>query len=84
MSKALKILLIVSLGSSSPISLLVFSKVSKTCVSSILLGYSSNKSLVILPPEISNISRAALLRAYLVILGSIPRSNLKEASVLKP
>ena len=35
------------------------------------------------PPQSSLINKAALLRAYTVILGSQPLSYLKDASVLR-
>jgi len=75
--------LMVSLGISSPINFLAFSKLKRTSKSFILLGYTSLISLVISPPAISCINNAARFKAYSVMLGSIPRSNLNEASVFK-
>ena len=74
--------LIISLGISSPISLRALSKLNLTWKSSIFFGYISTISLVISPPATSCINIAAHLSAYSVIFGSIPLSNLKDASVL--
>ena len=83
-SNEVSICLIISRGISCPIILLIFSKLSNTCTSSIFIGYSSQRSLEISPPAISVMSIAACFSAYLVIFGSTPRSNLNEASVLNP
>ena len=83
-SKDDRICLTVSLGIFLPISLFIFPKLKKTCLSSIFFGYSSLGSLEISPPVISLIRLAAYFKTYFVFSGSTPRSKRNEASVLMP
>ena len=83
-SRELIIFFIDSFSMSCPTILLKFSKPNIIWVSSIFLGYKSIKSLDIADSgQISLINSTALLSAYFVKLGSIPRSNLYEESVDK-
>ncbi len=67
-----------------PINRFTWVNLTGTLKSFILFGYWSIISDEILPPAISLIKSAALFKAVTVRLGSVPLSNLKDASVLSP